>query len=211
MLTLSTACGFLVRPVTRQPSARQSARCPALLAVDGSLLAVDGSLLAGVSVVGAAAAAAAGAALAVADGATAEASASYWSSPDVPMPAASHFPASAAAAYFSAPGEASASYWSLAPLEQATSLATASTGDPMHSAGAAMLTGATLVALTASQSSPATLAEAVAEVQLQDEWLCLLGESSAVGKCGPASFDSTEDGVVCIEDTSDGKLRWHCR
>jgi len=28
--------------------------------------------------------------------------------------------------------------------------------------------------------------------------------------CGSASFDSVEDGMVCVEDTSGGKLRWVC-
>lgn len=28
--------------------------------------------------------------------------------------------------------------------------------------------------------------------------------------CGPVSFDSSEDGMVCVEDYSSGKLRWEC-
>lgn len=28
--------------------------------------------------------------------------------------------------------------------------------------------------------------------------------------CGPASFDSTEDGMVCVEDHSRGYLSWEC-
>ena len=28
--------------------------------------------------------------------------------------------------------------------------------------------------------------------------------------CGALSFDSTDDGMVCVETYEDGKLRWAC-
>ena len=45
---------------------------------------------------------------------------------------------------------------------------------------------------------------------------CLLGTDNSVvdqmaeAVCGSLSFDSTEDGMMCIETNVDGKLRWVC-
>jgi hypothetical protein len=44
------------------------------------------------------------------------------------------------------------------------------------------------------------------------EIMCIAAtdEKTAVGFCGPSSFDSTEDGMICIEDPESGSLKWIC-
>jgi len=44
------------------------------------------------------------------------------------------------------------------------------------------------------------------------EIMCIAAtdEKAAVGLCGPSSFDSTEDGMICIEDPESGSLKWIC-
>jgi hypothetical protein len=45
-----------------------------------------------------------------------------------------------------------------------------------------------------------------------EDWACIIDEfsSSAASLCGPASFDSTEDGLTCIADESGDSIRWVC-
>ena len=44
------------------------------------------------------------------------------------------------------------------------------------------------------------------------EIMCIAAtdEKTAVGFCGPSSFDSTEDGMICIEDPESNSLKWIC-
>jgi len=46
----------------------------------------------------------------------------------------------------------------------------------------------------------------------QEEWVCVIDELAANVEsiCGPASFDSTEDGMTCIADESGASIRWVC-
>ena len=39
---------------------------------------------------------------------------------------------------------------------------------------------------------------------------CIIKETEDEHVCGPVSFDSTDDGMVCVEVTEGGKLRWEC-
>ena len=44
------------------------------------------------------------------------------------------------------------------------------------------------------------------------EIMCIAAtdEKTAVGFCGPSSFDSTEDGMICIEGPESNSLKWIC-
>jgi len=76
--------------------------------------------------------------------------------------------------------------------------------DTANVAGYAMLP---LAVLYMMQATPKVYVEAVQDV-LQEE-ACLIPEEQEP-ICGAMSFDSTEDGMFCIEDYSSGGLKWVC-
>jgi hypothetical protein len=66
-----------------------------------------------------------------------------------------------------------------------------------------------LAVLYLMQAKPSTyLATAEADLAEIEEEACLIAMEEPV--CGKESFDSTDDGMICVEDYSRGSLRWVC-
>eukprot|EP00326_Haptolina_ericina_P024591 CAMPEP_0181181806 /NCGR_PEP_ID=MMETSP1096-20121128/7537_1 /TAXON_ID=156174 ORGANISM="Chrysochromulina ericina, Strain CCMP281" /NCGR_SAMPLE_ID=MMETSP1096 /ASSEMBLY_ACC=CAM_ASM_000453 /LENGTH=167 /DNA_ID=CAMNT_0023270341 /DNA_START=214 /DNA_END=717 /DNA_ORIENTATION=+ len=78
--------------------------------------------------------------------------------------------------------------------------------DTANGVGYAVLPLAVLYLMQAAPSEYLSVANAdFAELEAE---ACLIALEEPV--CGRASFDSTDDGMMCVEDYSSGKLRWAC-
>jgi hypothetical protein len=86
--------------------------------------------------------------------------------------------------------------------------------DAANVAGCATLPLAVLYLMQASPDDFLATANRDAKVMAEDAEACLVtwetvGEA-VESVCGAVSFDSTDDGMMCVEDYSTGSLKWVC-